>query len=312
MTFASVTSQLDFHTNFESHLWSEIALSICRASGIKFELLRRAPSSDHVVFLVDETFVLKIFRPERNCFDRELKALSFARNILRAIATPDIVARGDFEGFRYLITTQLPGRPLTRREFLAMDRRVQNAIVEQLAVRLADLHSLDPEPFTDDWPAFVEDRAQSFIHRQIEHGVNDSIIKALPAFFAANLPLVPIRPTRFLHGDVHFGNLRFMRQNGIWKVSGLFDFADSRRGWHEYEFLAVGVLMLQGERDLQRRFFRAYGYSAAELNEEMRRRMMMLTMLYETSDLRRYALRLRPEAVDYSLDELERAIWSFV
>jgi len=29
---------------------------------------------------------------------------------------------------------------------------------------------------------------------------------------------------------------------------------------------------------------------------------MMLTMLYETSDLRRYALRLKPEAVDFSLE----------
>jgi hypothetical protein len=27
--------------------------------------------------------------------------------------------------------------------------------------------------------------------------------------------------------------------------------------------------------------------------------------------LRRYALRLKPEAVDYSLEELERGIWSF-
>jgi Ser/Thr protein kinase RdoA (MazF antagonist) len=115
-----------------------------------------------------------------------------------------------------------------------------------------------------------------------------------------------------LHGDVHFGNLRFERVNGGLKISGLFDFADSRRGYHEYDLLAVGVLMIQGERDLQREFLRVYGYAESDLNEGMRHRLMMLTMLYETSDLRRYATRLSPDAVDLTLDELERAIWSFV
>jgi hypothetical protein len=39
---------------------------------------------------------------------------------------------------------------------------------------------------------------------------------------------------------------------------------------------------------------------------------MLLTILYETAELRRYALRLKPEAVDFSLDELEKAIWNFI
>lgn len=37
----------------------------------------------------------------------------------------------------------------------------------------------------------------------------------------------------------------------------------------------------------------------------------MLAMLRETADLRRCALRLKPEAVDFTLDELEKGIWSF-
>jgi hypothetical protein len=38
---------------------------------------------------------------------------------------------------------------------------------------------------------------------------------------------------------------------------------------------------------------------------------MLLTVLYECSDLRKYASRLAPEAVNYTLDELEAAIWTF-
>ena len=70
--------------------------------------------------------------------------------------------------------------------------------------------------------------------------------------------------------------------------------------------------MIQGQADLQREFFRAYGYADADLTEDFRRRLMLLTILYEHSSLRRYAARLKPEAFEYTLDRLERAIWAFV
>ena len=69
--------------------------------------------------------------------------------------------------------------------------------------------------------------------------------------------------------------------------------------------------MFQGQGDLQREFFRRYGYPDADINEQLRRRMMMLTILYEWSSLRRYAERLSPEAVSFTLEGLERAIWNF-
>jgi alpha-D-ribose 1-methylphosphonate 5-triphosphate synthase subunit PhnH len=38
---------------------------------------------------------------------------------------------------------------------------------------------------------------------------------------------------------------------------------------------------------------------------------MLLTVLYECSDLRKYALRLAPEAVNLTLADLETAVWAF-
>ena len=62
---------------------------------------------------------------------------------------------------------------------------------------------------------------------------------------------------------------------------------------------------------LAKRFRLAYGYTEAQLNPQLRARLMLLTILYECSDLRKYALRLGPEAIYLTLDELERAIWTF-
>jgi hypothetical protein len=103
-----------------------------------------------------------------------------------------------------------------------------------------------------------------------------------------------------------------LRETGEgWQATGLFDFADSFCGFREYEFVAPGVLMVQGRRELQRAILRAYGYAEAELDVSLRSRLMLLTICYECSDLRKYALRLAPEAVHLSLAELEAAIWTF-
>ena len=83
-------------------------------------------------------------------------------------------------------------------------------------------------------------------------------------------------------------------------------------GFYEYEFVAIGVLMIQGQGDLQREFLRAYGYKDPEITEELRRRLMLLTILYEHSSLRRYAERLGPGSEKLPLEELEKAIWNFI
>jgi hypothetical protein len=70
--------------------------------------------------------------------------------------------------------------------------------------------------------------------------------------------------------------------------------------------------MFQGQSAAQREMLRAYGYAETQLDENLRARLMLLTVLYECSDLRKYATRLAPAAVNISLAELERAIWTFV
>jgi hygromycin-B 7''-O-kinase len=311
MKIPVIKSEEDFDEHLQSAIWDEIAREICRRHHIFRQELKRFVSSDHVVFLIDDSFVLKIYRPFRNCFERETKALEFVGG-KTDFKTPSIIHTGEIEGFDYILMTQLSGESFTRAEWLTLPQKEQLEFISKLAVGLKQIHRLNAETFDCDWTEFVKDRADTFIERQIAHGVNAKVIESLPAFIETNLKLVPTDSAAvFMHGDVHFGNLRLQKSNGGWQISGLFDFADSRRGFHEYDFLAVGILMMQGQTEIQREFFKSYGYLESELDESFRRRMMMLTMLYETSDLRRYALRLAPEAIDFSLEELEKAIWSF-
>ena len=309
MFLSKIKTEKDFDAYFQNEIWLKAAKQICQRHQISFSKIERGNSSDHVVFLIDDRLVLKIFRPFRNCFEREKKALEFVIGKID-FRTPEILQSGEFEGFQYLLTTQISGSLMTRQDWLNLAENEQIPFVEKLANGLKQIHLLGADSFDNDWADFVKDRADTFIERQIAHGVNAQIIEVLPAFIEENLKLVPTASeTVFMHADVHFGNLRVTKD---FEIAGLFDFADSRRGFYEYDFSAVCVLMIQGQGNLQREFFKAYGYAEKDLDETMRRRLLILLMLYETADLRRYAIRLKPEAVDFSLDELERGIWSFV
>lgn len=299
----------DYILHFKNEIWREIAVNVCRCHKIAFENLRRAEHGESIVFLIDDKFIVKIYIPTKKGSQREKTALETAKT---SLTIPEIVAFGEIEQYKYLITTQIKGELMTRELWLKLNKSEQIPIMSQLADGLQQLHRSDAGKIDFDWNAFVADQARMCFERQKSCGVNEKILNELPAFLEENLKLLPPDlPQVFLHGDVHFGNLRMQNSNGNWKISGLFDFADSLKGFREYDFLAVGILMIQGQGELQREFFRFFDYADSEINETMRRRLMLLTCFYEWSDLRRYAVRLRAEAVDYSLEELEKAIWNF-
>jgi len=286
---------------------------ICRENRIPYAFLKRADQGENIVFLIDKDYVLKIYTPMKNGYEREKTALRFAHN-KTSLPIPQIVADGSVEGFDYLITTSLDGETtMARSEWLKLDRKSQVGLLKQLAEGLRELHSHDASEIHFAWREFIEIQVQSVLERQRSAGGNPEWLDSIPKFIDENLSLLPVKyGDVFMHGDVHFGNTLISRVSGTLQFTGLFDFADSLKGFREYEFVAIGVLMIQGQGELQREFFRAYGYRDDEIDINLRRRLMLLTILYECSSLKRYALRLRPDAVNLTLEELEREIWNFV
>jgi hygromycin-B 7''-O-kinase len=307
-----VTDAGAYSSYFNDDVWREAAASICARHHLLHSSLVRLPQGENIIFSVDERFVIKIFAPFRNCYERERVALEFVDGRL-SVETPAILHAGEIEGWSYLVMTQLSGLP-AKELWPQMEGSERMEIASALGAALKGLHNLKA-PLSQpglDWQSFVEHQARTCLERQRACGANPEWLKSLPDFIETRLRLLPAgaEPV-FLHGDVHAGNLLLSREQGRWKISGVFDFGDSLCGLHEYEFVAPGVLMLQGSRELQREFLLAYGYEESALDDSLRARLMLLTVLYECSDLRKYALRLAPEAVHLTLDELEAAIWRF-
>jgi hygromycin-B 7''-O-kinase len=309
-----IADAADYESHFNHDVWRQAAASICARHNLSYASLRRSRHGENIIFFVDRLFVIKIFAPFRQCYLREKAALEFANGKL-GVETPATLHAGEIEGWSYLVMTRLAGFT-ARKVWPEVGERDRIEIVSRLGAALKNLHGHAP-PLSDpalnrDWSGFIERQAQNCVERQRDCGANPEWLESLPAYIAARLPILSVeRKPVLLHGDVHLGNLLLAQENGRWKISGIFDFGDSFCGFHEYEFVAPGVLMTQGSRSLQRAFLLAYGYEESELDLSLRARLMLLTVLYECSDLRKYATRLRPDAVNFTLDELEAAIWTF-
>jgi len=310
----AISDAADYHRQFDSDVWHQAAVTICARHKIPYGSLKRSPQGENIIFFVDETFVVKIFAPFRGNYLREKAALDFAQGKL-SIKTPELIYTGDIEGWSYLVMTRLKGHA-SREVWASMERCNRLEIISRLGVAMSELHAYNaPLQTASDrnWRGFIERQARDAVERQRNCGANPEWLESLPSYIAARLALLPAdnKPV-FLHGDVHAGNVLLAKEGGRWQVAGLIDFGDSLCGFNEYEFVAPGVLMAQGERELQRALLLAYGYSEAQLDLSLRARLMLLTVLYECSDLRKYALHLAPEAVNFTLAELEASIWTFV
>lgn len=309
-----INDAADYQRHFKSDAWRQAANVICERHRLPATSLSRAPLGENIIFFVDERLVLKIYAPFRGQYAREAAALEFAHGKL-SIGTPQIVCAGELEGWPYLIMTRLAGLPM-RDVWTGIAERQQLDIVSHLGAAMRELHAhaapLLETALNRDWHGFIERQARECVERQRACNANPEWLESLPEYVAARRKLLPekFEPV-LLHGDVHPGQVLLAERNGRWHITGLFDFGDSFCGFHEYEFVAPGVLMVQGRRELQRALLAAYGYAESQLDLNLRARLMLLTIFYECSDLRKYALRLAPAAVHLTLDQLEAAIWTF-
>ncbi|MCA1633811.1 MAG: aminoglycoside phosphotransferase family protein [Acidobacteria bacterium] len=305
----------DFQRHFNSDVWRQAAAIICARHRIPHTSLLRSPTGENVIFFADERAIVKIYAPLRLQHLRERAALELASRARLGIETPEVMHAGEMEGWPYLVMTRLAGIPM-HEVWPEIEERGRLEIVSRLGGALRELHARPASPappeLNRDWRGYVEGKARESVERQRACGANPEWLESLPGYVASRLELLPalFEPV-LLHGDVHPGNILLARRGGRWRPTALFDFGDSFCGFHEYEFVAPGVLMVQGRRELQRALLLAYGYAEAELDANLRARLMLLTILYECSDLRKYALRLDPRAAGLTLEELEAAIWTF-
>ena len=294
-------------------VWRPVIEAIYRRYPFLDEPCVRGPDGSHIVYLVGQMYVVKLFVP---LFAQDFVAEHLAGKHLEGrlgVETPTIVADGRIGGWRYLVMTKIAGRPLEAvwDDVPPANRQRIATEVGQMIARLRAISVEGLEALAVDWDAFLaEQTATAPARHQDTPGLTWDPVQKIPVFLAS---LAGLRGQSFdpvpLLADITQEHIFVSQRDGWWRVVGYVDFGDAMVGHPDYELIAPGLDIARGDRELLRALLLAAGYPESALDESLCRWLMGYTLVHQYVELA-YVLNTTPQAhTAASIEELARIVW---
>jgi len=263
------------------------AVDIARSHGLPCSEAHLFATGTNLVVGLDGRLILKIFPPPlRAQFVSERAALSALGGRL-GIPIPEIVVEGERDGWPYLVITRLsgilgaeawPALPESQKERVLA--QMGAVIAEVQRVPLGALAEIEPR-----WDVFMERQIAGCRARHERQGLPQKFLDGIEELLTDAAALIPMDPPPvILTGEYIPENFLLDRRGDDWRLAGLIDFGDVQTGWCEYDLLGPSVFMAGGISRRVRSLFEGFGYSRADLNFELKRRLMALIFLHRASD----------------------------
>ena len=263
------------------------ALDIARSHGLPHADPQVFSTGTNLVVGLDDRLILKIFPPSlRSQFVSERMALAQLRGCL-SLPIPEIVVEGERDGWPYLVITRLSGILGTQAwPVLPEDQKervlvgIGETIAEVQRVPVGDLSGIEPR-----WDRFIARQIEGCRARHARLGLPPKFLDGLDDILRDAAALIPLdAPAVILTGEYIPENFLLSSEGGSWRLSGLIDFGDVMTGWGEYDLLGPSAFMTAGMPRRVRSLFAGFGYSQADIDFRMKRRLMALMLLHSASD----------------------------
>jgi hygromycin-B 7''-O-kinase len=263
------------------------AVDIACSHGLPCSEAHLFATGTNLVVGLDGRLILKIFPPLlRAQFVSERAALSALRGRL-GIPIPEVVVEGERDGWPYLVITRLagalgsevwPSLPEAQKERVLAE--IGAVIAEVQRVPLGALAETEPR-----WDAFIKRQIAGCRVRHEHQGLPRKFLDGLEELLRDAAALIPADPPPvILTGEYIPENFLLTCRGDDWHLGGLIDFGDVQTGWCEYDLLGPSVFMAGGISRRVRSLFEGFGYSRADLNFELKRRLMALIFLHRASN----------------------------
>jgi hygromycin-B 7''-O-kinase len=300
---------LDDKTSF----WDSKMLGIIEQENLPEGCLTRFSEGSNIVYSYNRKLVIKLYPSYfKNEFEREIEVLRNIENDITLVEIPKIISVGSYEGWDYLIMSELNGTllidlwdKLTREEKKELSIDLGNVIRE--------FHSIPSEIFETidvDWEDFIKNQYLNMIDHQRKSKLPQELFEALTEYVDESY--INYKPTlRLLTGEFTPFNLLLNKENNKWKLSGVIDFADCFLGDHEYDLLGPILFMFNGDKEITSSFLISYGYKEEELSNQLRKKLMIYTILHRFSNINYYISRNPLASKSESFEELSNQLFHF-
>jgi hygromycin-B 7''-O-kinase len=288
------------------------ALDIARHHGLPDADPHLFSTGTNLVVALDDGPIVKIFPPLlRHQFLSERISLSLLHGRLN-IPVPEIVVEGERDGWPYLVITRLTGVLGTQAwPLLPEDQkeRVLGQIGETIAavqrVPVGDLSGIEPR-----WDQFIAKQIRGCRARHARLGLPRKYLDGFDEIRRDAASLIPLdAPPVILTGEYIPENFLLSCENSGWRLSGLIDFGDVMTGWGEYDLLGPSAFMTAGMPRRVQSLFRGFGYSNADIDFTLKRRLMALLLLHRASDPVRHICIEGWQQQTGDLFELQELLW---
>ena len=291
--------------------WLPVVSDIAHGHGLKTAAPHVFTTGTNLVVGLDDELILKIFPPiHRDKFVSERASLTQLRGRL-SIPIPDMLFEGERDGWPYLIITRLhgtvgsevwPALPEDQKERVLV--QIGATIAEVQRAPLGALSRIEPG-----WQQFISRQIGGCRARHTRLGLPQKFLDGFDDILRDAATLIPLDRPVILTGEYIPENFLLSRDGNGWRLSGLFDFGDVMTGFGEYDLLGPSAFMTAGMPRRVRSLFEGFGYSSADINPTMKRRLMALMLLHRASDLFRHICIEDWQAKAGDLFELQDLLW---
>jgi len=288
------------------------ALDIARSHGLSHADPHLFSTGTNLVVALDDGLILKIFPPFlRSQFLSERLSLSLLHGRL-GVPIPEIVLEGERDQWPYLVITRLPGI-LGKQAWPALPEDQKERVLAQIGATIAEVQRVpvgELSRIEPRWDQFMSEQIRGCRARHERLGLPQKYLEGLDDILRDAATLIPLNaPAVILTGEFIPENFLLGRESAGWRLSGLIDFGDVMTGWGEYDLLGPSAFMTAGLPRRVRSLFSGFGYSSADINPTVKRRLMALLLLHRASDPVRHICIEDWQEKANDLFELQELLW---
>lgn len=293
-------------------VWLPAMRAICLRHSLDPASLSFAPPGSNVVFWAGQDLVIKLFAPTWHADAAKEARWLDALTGQTGLNTPGVFARGNIEGWPYLILTRVQGKPLDE-IWDDLSFKGQLRIAASLGACLAALHSVAVpvlEESRAEWEAYRQSQLEGCPAAQAHLGLDQAWVEQVARWITLLPPFSPRQPDLVLvNGDLNPEHLLCEQDDAGWRVTGFIDFADSIAAHPFYDLVRPGFILKASP--LQRRaMLQAYGFSSADLTPALTRELFAYVLIHRFASIPETLTELG-DAAPNNLAELIELLWGF-
>jgi hygromycin-B 7''-O-kinase len=293
--------------------WLPVVLDIAGAHDLANAFPQAFSTGTNLVVGLGGELILKLFPPVlRDQFVSERLALAQLRGRL-SVPIPEIMFEGERDGWPYLVIARLPGI-LGKEAWPALPENQKERVLGEIGATIAEVQRAplgELARIEPGWDRFITGQIEGCRARHTRLGLAQKFLEGFDDLLAdAAATLVPLKaPAVILTGEFIPENFLLSRDDNRWRLSGLIDFGDVMTGCSEYDLLGPSAFMTAGMPRRVRSLFEGFGYSDADINPALKRRLMALMLLHRASDpVRHICIEGWQQKAD-DLLELQELLW---